>query len=403
MKKLSALVQGLGLLVLATAVSGQAYANTAGGATIHNVATLSFTGGSNVAAVDVGVQTVAAMPTAAVTPSAQNVIAYATASYTVTLTSNSNGADTIHLALTSVDNNTTGAPGLTFLLNGTPVTSVNLGASITSQASTAGKIFIPAGSQGNLSSGSVVSIGGNLYTVGTITAGTIATTVGGVTTAEVATQVALTPVGAAPAITAGSVPAGTQVGQQITLVEQVVATAPSSPVVIASHTVNFTATTTATDLAGNPVVYSSTAPGDVATTVTTISLATTSLTKYVRNVSRASANTTGSGSVNCGTANTYYATGVTAKTTDVLEYCLMATVTAGQPNMTGAVLKDALPQYTTYVTNSTSMNGSAVADVTGTTPINTASGLAIKSPGAASAGTIVAGETAVVLFQVDVQ
>jgi len=403
MKKIYAFAQGVALLALTTGFAGQALANTAGGATIHNVATLTFNGGSNVAAVDVAVQTVAALPTATVAPASQTVVAYSTVPYTVTLTSNSNGADTIKLALSSVDANTTGAPGLTFLLNGTPVTSVNLGASITSQASTAGTIFIPAGSQGNLTSGSVVAIGSNLYTVGTITAGTIATTVNGITTPEVATQVALTPIGASPAITAGSVPAGSQVGQQITLVEQVLVTAPATASGVATHTVNFTATTTATDLSGNPVVYQSTTPGHSATTVTTVTLATTSLTKYVRNVSHASGNTTGTGAASCGTSNTYYSSGVTAKTTDVLEYCLMATVAAGQPNMTGAVLKDPLPPYTNYVANSTTLNGVAVTDVSNTTPVNTSAGLNVKSPSAGAAGTIVAGEGAVVIFQVTVQ
>lgn len=401
MNNSKALLRGVALLVLLSGVAGQAEANTAGGATIHNAATLTFNGGTNVAAVDVSVLTVAAMPTAVVTTANQTVPSYGTANYTVKLTSNSNGADVLKLALASTDSNTTGAPTLTFLLNGSPVTSVSLGASVTSVASQAGVVFIPAGSQGNLATGETIVVSGNLYTVSSITAGTISTTVNGVTTAEVPTSVGLTPVGSSPAITAGLIPAGTQIGQQVVLTEQVVATAPTSATVTATHTVNFTATTTDTDLNGNPVVYSS--ASNHTSTVTTVILSTTSLTKYVRNVTRSTSNANGTGGVSCGTSNVYFAAGVTAKSTDTLEYCLMATVATGQPAMTGAVLKDPLPQYTTYVASTTSLNGASVADVNGTTPVNSSSGLTLKSPSATSAGQIMPGESAIVIFQVTVQ
>lgn len=401
MKKISALAQSMGTLVLAIGISSHAFANTGGGATIHNAATLSYSGGSTVAAVDVAVQTVAAQPTATVTTANQTVTAYSTVPYVIKVTSNSNGTDVLHLALSSTDANTAGSPGLSFLLNGSAVTSVTLAASVTSKPSGAGLVYIPAGSEGGFQINHTISIAGNLYTVTAVTVGTIATTSGGVTTPETASSLTLTPVGGAPAITAGSVAAGVQIGEQVTLTEQVVASAPSSAGVTATHTVAFTGTSTATDLSGATVTYNSAT--NSTNTVTTVVLATTSLNKYVRNVSRAAGNAAATGAVSCGTSNTYYSSGVVVKPTDKLEYCLVASNASGQPTLTGAKIADPLPPYTSYVLNSTLMNGAAVADVAGASPLVQASGMDVKSPGAASIGQILSGEAATVIFQVNVQ
>jgi hypothetical protein len=100
---------------------------------------------------------------------------------------------------------------------------------VTSAASGAGVVYVPAGSQTGFAVNDVVDVNGNLYTVSAVTNGTPASTNvrTGVTTPETAATLALVPVGAAPAITAGSVPAGTQVGEQVTLVQRVVASAPA--------------------------------------------------------------------------------------------------------------------------------------------------------------------------------
>lgn len=404
MKIISALVQGMGTLVL---ISGlltpqQAMANTAGGATIHNVASLSYSGAGApvVASVDVGVQTVAAAPTVIKTAD-QTVAAYGTADYTFTVTGNSNGSDSFTLSLSSTDVNTAGAPGISFLFGGSPVTSITLGGSVTSAASGVGVLYIPAGTQSNLAVGDVIKVGGNLYTISAVSNGTPATTNSftGVTTAEVPSSLTLTPLGAAPAISAGLVPAGTQIGEQLTLIQRVVASAPAtaSP---ATHTLSFTATSTATDLANNPVVYDSTADGK--SSVTTVTPATTSLIKLVRNVLRPTGNALGSGPTLCN-GNTYYTSGVVAKTLDTLEYCLRATVPPGSPNLTGAAITDDVPAFTSYVANSTSLNGTLVADETGTTPMATANaGMAVNSPGE-PAGEVAAGESAVIVFRATVQ
>lgn len=397
MRKISALAQGVALFTLAVGFSAHAVANTAGGATIHNAATLSYAGGSTAAAVNVSVQTVAALPTVVKSTADQSVASYGTADYSFTVTSNSNGSDAFALTLGSSDANTSGTPTLSFLNGTIPVTSILLGASVTSQASGVGIVYIPAGSQANLSVNDVVSIGGNLYTITAVTAGTVASTTAGVTTAEVPTSVALTPVGAAPAITAGSVPAGVQVGEQVTLTQRVVASAPSNAST-ATHTVSFTATSTATDLAGSTVSYLSGSNGT--NTITTVILAQTSLAKLVRNVSRATGNP-GSGGVACG-ADTFFVSGVTVKTGDTLEYCLLASVATGQPNLTGAKLADPVPPFTSYVASSTKLNGTVVPDVSGSTPLAQVGGMDVNSAGA-PAGTIVGGGNATVVFSVLVQ
>lgn len=404
--KNTVLKRGSGVLALVAAMgmAQQALADTAGGATIHNVATLSYAGGGAPvkAAVNVAVQTVAALPTVVKSTTDLTVPAYSNADYTFTLTSNSNGSDTFALSLAVVDTNTAASPGLSFLLNGSPVSNIALGASVTSAASGAGVIYIPAGSQANLSVSDVVDIGGNLYTISSVSNGLPASTntLTGVTTPETPSALALLPIGAAPAITAGSVPAGTQVGEQVALVQRLVVSAPATPAP-ATHTVSFTAVTSATDLGGATLTFNSTIAG--LDTVTTVVAATTNLAKLVRNLSRPTGNVLASGPATCN-GNTYFTSGVTSKTGDVLEYCLLATVAAGAAtNLTGAVITDEVPPYTSYVPNSTTLNGTTLADEGGTTPLaGVNAGLEVNGP-ADPAGIIGVGQTATVTLQVSVQ
>ncbi|WP_193161518.1 isopeptide-forming domain-containing fimbrial protein [Microbulbifer hainanensis] len=65
---------------------------------------------------------------------------------------------------------------------------------------------------------------------------------------------------------------------------------------------------------------------------------------------------------------------------DTLRYTLQVENT-GDENIVDAVLRDQVPANTTYVANSTTLNGAAVADVGGSTAL--ASGMAINSPGEA--------------------
>ena len=125
--------------------------------------------------------------------------------------------------------------------------------------------------------------------------------------------------------------------------------------------------------------------------------------KFVRNVTLA--NGTAPATV-INTFNFYPSTGaVTAKTGNVLEYAIRATAPATAP-LAGATVTDAVPTFTTYVPNSTLLNGITVAGDSATSPL--AAGLAIddnaaRAAAAAATGNIAAGGVAVVTFQVTVQ
>ena len=88
---------------------------------------------------------------------------------------------------------------------------------------------------------------------------------------------------------------------------------------------------------------------------------------------------------------------------DVLHYTITVT-NSGTTPATGVVLTDAVPQYTTYVPGSVTLNGISVADLPSGSPL--ASGMAVSSSNltpplpAAGAGTLSFGENAVVTFDV---
>jgi len=362
---------------------------TAGGATIHNAATLTFAGGTVTASVDVSAVTIAAAPTITVDSTANNVNSAQSFTYTYTVKNNASGADTLSFTAASANNGVTGAATLNVNGTGGISSSLTLAGSITSQASTAGVIYIPAGSEAQLAVGDTVSLGGNLYTVGGITAGTIASTTGNTTTAETATAVALTIIGASPAITAGSIAAGTQMGEVQTFTTVVTATSASVPGVNGTHTVDLTGSTTATKTVvngGAAVTYATSAVSGNQT-ITTVLSPNVSLVKEVRNVTQ--------GVATFATAN------VNAQAGDILEYRLTATEATGATNATANVLKDEVPAFTTYVAGSTTLNGVAVVDgALSTLPLTNANaGLQINSAGAA-AGVIVASGNAVVKFRV---
>jgi len=71
----------------------------------------------------------------------------------------------------------------------------------------------------------------------------------------------------------------------------------------------------------------------------------------------------------------------------------------GGASATACALADDIPEYTSYVSGTTTLNGSLVADVGGTSPL--VAGMAVNSPGEA-AGVIAPGEEAVVTMMVQV-
>ncbi len=374
MKKLLAMTAALAGLTF----GGGVHASTGGGATIHNAATLSFNGGQVTAHVDVEVRTIGTAPTI----TAETVVANAGDSVTVTytITGNSNGSDIYDLTVSSNDTDVGAPSSLTI----TPP-QITLAGSVTSRPSQPGTIFIAAGSEDNLAAGDTVriNIGGTdyLYTVGSVTPGTPASTTGNTTTPETPTAVTLTPQGSAPAIIAGNVPVGSQVGEVQTFTVQLNAGTPTTPGTPGEHEIVVEGTAAAPGPGG---------PGDVITfdnigggSVTVLSGEAT-LIKAVRNVTDGGA---------------FATSGVTARTGDVLEYRLTAGTIPGE-TITGASITDSIPEFTAYVPNSTTLNGNPVADVGPNSAL--VGGLQVNSASGA-AGEIIDGETAVVTFQVTVQ
>lgn len=88
----------------------------------------------------------------------------------------------------------------------------------------------------------------------------------------------------------------------------------------------------------------------------------------------------------------------TAQPGDILQYAIA--IRNNTPNLaTGITFQDAIPANTTYVPNSTQLNGAAVPDVGGAMPFTT--DRAVNSPDATS-GQITANSTANVTFQVQI-
>jgi uncharacterized repeat protein (TIGR01451 family) len=377
MKSFARILAGVSCLLCA----GQVFAAVGGGATIHNAATLSFNGGQVTAHVDVTVDTVASAPIFDVDNTNIDINPGDNATFNYTITNTSNGSDNFSLAVSSSDTDVTAPTALGI----TPAT-VTLGASIASAPSDAsGNVFIPAGSQTNLQVGDrvVINISGSdyVYQIDTLTPGTPASTTGNTTTAETPTSLTLSGVTpGAPVIGAGDVAAGTQIGEQQSFTVQITGGTPDTPGTDGSHQIDITGNTSAQDSSGSVVGFDDT----VDATATVLS-GDANLVKEVRNV------TEGGG---------FATSGVTAQTGDVLEYRLTATPVAGS-NVTGATLTDTLPQYTGYVTSSTTLNGAAVADAGGTPFPLDEGGISVNSPGGA-AGEILDGESAVVIFQVTV-
>lgn len=371
-KLLPVLIASLGLFF-----NVAVYAATGGGATIHNAASLSFSGGQVTAQVNVSVRTIGSVPTFEAINTEAN--SGDSVKVTYTITSNSNGADTYDLSVSSNDTDVSAPSSLSIVPQ-----QVHLGASVTSQASTSGTIYIAAGSETDLLAGDTVrlNIGGTdyLYTITSVTPGTASFTVGNNTTPETPTELALSPEGISPAILAGNIPLGTQVGEVQEFEVQMTAGNPTTPGVDGQHELEITGTTGEPGPGGPGDVVVFTDP--VAVVVTVLSGEAT-LIKEVRNVTEAGA---------------FASTGVTAKSGDVLEYRLTAGTINGE-NVTGATLTDSIPEHATYVANSTTLNGAAVADVGGTSALE--GGLQINSTTGA-AGEILDGETAVILFQVSV-
>jgi len=331
---------GLALLAITSILlPAAAQAATSGNATIFNQATVTYdfltqVGVTASGNVSVAVLTLAAAPTVTVDTAAQDTIQGGSVSYVYTVKANSNGPDTYTLT-TPVTSTDTASAFLSSSTNTPSVNSLTLFGGIV-VSSGAGFINLPGGSVGaNLATGNTVEllVGGTLqrYTVGVITPGNAATAL----LAETLDIVNLTPIAAAPAITAVNVVAATQVGQYSTLTNVQTAGNLDDPTyVTGTHTVNITLTTTATD-AGNAVVTYTTSSGASNQTITTVSAPAITVVK-VSDVA-------------------------SAKPGETITYTITVTNTSATTPVSNATITDAVPVYTSYVASSTRLNGITVA------------------------------------------
>ena len=375
---LKALAGSFALLALLAFILPQAaQAATSGGAKIYNTVKVTYMSGALAsfayASVSVTVNTVAALPTVT-NPTGITTVAGALVTYNFKLKSNSNGLDT-YTTSALID----AATGVTAATSPSVTASVTLWGGI-ALGSGAGTITIPNGTQTGLTAGvpgvgSIVQIGlTNQYTVTTITPGTAASTDGsGNLVAEVSTTLALAPI-SGPAITAGSVTAGTQVGEFKTNALVVTFTT-GTPTVVGTdgtYATHFTITTGAL-----PVALNMTTAPDV---ITTVSSPAVTITK---------------------TAST-----PTASTGGTITYTITATNTHATVSVNNVTVIDPLPQYTNYVANSTRLNGITVFGDGATSPL--IAGLLVDNNGVRGAGIVASGilpaaGVAIIIFKVTVQ
>ncbi|MBK5276638.1 MAG: DUF11 domain-containing protein [Desulfuromonadales bacterium] len=364
----------LACLTFALPQAAQA-AGTSGNATIYNTVKVTYQSGTNTlfatANVSVTVNTVTVLPTITV-PTGQTVAAGASVTYDYILKSNANGLDTYTTSALS------NAPTSISAATATSVTaSVQLWGGI-ALGSGAGTITVPFNTTAGLSAGtSTVQIGANKYTVSTITAGTAASTDGsGNLVAEGPTTLTLAVIGASPAITAGSVTAGTQVGEfkNTALTAALTAGTPTTAGTDGSYVTNFVITTGAL-----PSALSTLAAATSVTT--TVSSPRVTITKTA-NVANASPGGT-------------------------ITYTITVTNTHPTASANAVTVIDPVPAYTTYVANSTRLNTITVAGDGGSSPL-VGGGLLVdndagRTGGVAASGILPALGVATIIFNVTVQ
>lgn len=369
-----------------TSLPSLTHASTSAGATIWNKVTVNYTAAgvttSNSDVETVTVLTLATAPTVTVDPTSQITLAGSDVVYSYTVTSNANGPDTYAVAINAATstNNFVNAQS-----NSLSTTSIDLWGGIVT-ASGAGYVELPGGfDQTNLTDGDKITliVGGTprYYTV--TAASTVAGSVNATTGAEIKGRVYLTPAGGTdPAITALNVGPGAVISEYYdaltnTLTAGTLTAAPAD----GTHKTNLKFTTTATDLSATPAVV------NYITTAGSGNETTTTVKDQVLTIDKV-------------------ADPASAKPGETITYTI--TVTNVSTNAaTGASITDPVPTYTTYVANSTRLNGKTVAGDGAASPL--VGGLAIdddvpvRTAGNAAAGTIQGGGVATIIYQVTVE
>jgi hypothetical protein len=332
---------------------GTAFATTAANTTISNTATVNYDdadGNAQAAinaSVDVTVNLVEATPTLT-SPADDSGFSGNAVDYSYTITANANGVDTYDL--TDSQTGTTGnilTNTTVFRDSGdtTDITSIDLGATsvaagVTVSAAGTTNVTVPSdgaadASLNGLVAGDTVVVNGATHTVASIT-----DNASGTSTLE------LNGNGSDNTLTVGM-----QIGQQDTFLFRVTAT---------------------TDSDGSTVTNQVSARDDAAaqaaatdSTTTTVNLAPNlSVTKYVRNVDCGTCNPTG------GTGTTingeeYWDTAsgesVTGNPGNTMEYVIAVANGASAGTATNVVISDPVPQFTTYVGSSMSVDPDGVS------------------------------------------
>ncbi len=380
--------------LLALTISQNAYAVAPANATITNTATLTYTGNTVgiTASVNVAVTLAPAAPTLAsptgIAPADNTVAENQNSVATYLITANANGPDTYNLTQALTATGVTGnSASATFAQTGA-ITSVTLGATAASVAAAAGATTITVPADGvadanlnGIANGDEIKIGADSYIVNvtdnaagsstiTLIAGTLAN--GTAAPTNLTTAVAL----------------GTLIAEQQTFTMNI-----ANVGAINGATPNDAVITTATSATD--------ATKTAADTHVTVVVAIV-FEKFVRNVTTANG---AAGTLING--QTYFATagGVTSTSGDTLEYLIRVTADAAA-GITGAIITDPLPTFTTYVANSTRLNGITVAADGAASPL--AAGLTIddnnpvRAAGAVASGNVAAAGVVLVTFQVTV-
>lgn len=398
---------GAAILAGAAALPGLVYASTAANTTIRNTVTVSYTDAAAVAqtpveaSVDLTVNLVASAPTlsspANVDPTTENTAV----NLVYTITSTANGPDTYNFTSDDSRSNMNDDADIT-----TP--SITLGATTLAADAVDGASFIvvpydsDAGNNAavnGITAGDTILIGTVVYTVGVIDKAA--------TLSNNTVEIPLT-----TNITGATVPTGSIVGEQATVIV-VVTTDFITAGTSGTHTIETTATST-TDAGA--------ATTQATATVITVRRPVLEVTKYVRNATPATTFNPVAADITVGGVD-YYASGVSGNPGDTMQYLIVIdNSAAGAGIANNIVVSDPIPQFTSFVPASISLDdgsgtfaaqaeavdsGSAAeldASGNGTVYVYAGAGGSDFAPGAGNGtgGTLQAGEISYVIFQVEI-
>lgn len=375
-------ITSLALLIAAWAFASSALAVTPAKTQLSATATLTYTGNSTgiTSSVTVEVQLVPAAVTIAATKSAPNasVNKAENQAYSATywVQSNANGKDTYTVAASytatgTVTSPTTPAPS---------VTTLTLGATAAQAASTGTSITVPSdgaadNSVNGIEQNDTVVVNGGLYTVSSITDNATGTSTIVLDSSASTLSVAIGDgIFEYKQFTTDISDVGSQGGGTNTLTVRTSVTSDTSP---------------------NPAY----------TFDVDINIVAITMNKFVRVVGASSC--TGCTGLATYATNNYYASGVTAAPGETLEYLLV--ITTSTASITNAAITDLLPDYTTYVASSTSLNGISVNDSSSPAfPLDSANGGLLlddngsRTAGSEGTGSIGTSQTVYVTYRVTV-